>query len=243
MDTEVIEDPKEEALPVEEAKEEAKPEKKAAAEDDGIDVTQAKNLYKALSDPKTAKPIIEALARQSGLLGDEPTKAQTKEVKKTIQAVFKEALGDKLGFLAEELGPAIEAVLKHYGEEQDSKLAAITRREVENETARAVEDLYKSHKDFEKYESRVLELMDEIAPGPNTKTSAYMEKLYRIAKSEAEEASTSEKMKAKLKKSSEDAPGRLSSASDREAATKAAPKANMTIEEALQKAALELEEK
>lgn len=244
MPDEVITTTEEEVKPpaAEETSEPAKQETKEV--DDGIDVAAAKNLYKALSDPKTARPIIEALARQTGLITEDSTKAEKKEAKKTIQAVFKDALGEKFSFMADELGVAIDAVFNHFAAEQDAKINELASNEVKRETERAVEDAYKSLSDFKKYEDRVFELMDELPKGSNMKTSTYLEKLYRVAKSEAEEAATKGKLTKKLKDNSEDATTRLSSsASDREAPTKPAPKASLSIEQAMELAAQQLEEK
>lgn len=225
---------KEEATEKVEEKEE-KVEKSKKEDTEDTETTQAKNLYKALNDPKTAKTIIEAMARKVGLLGDEElTKKETKAAKKKIQDVFKEALGEDMGFLAEKLGPAIEKVLEHYDSENQERFKSYEAEKAKEETGKAVETLYSKYEDAEALEARIFELMDEISPGPNSTPYKYMEKLYHLAKAEANEASVKDKMKKKLKNNSEDATARLSSSGSREVKTSSAPSKAPSLDEALE---------
>jgi len=206
------------------------------------ELSEAEKLYNALSDPRSARPIIEALARQAGLIkGEEHTPAEKKAAKKAIREVFAEALGEDMGFLSEKLGPAIEKVLEHYDTENRSRFEELTRAKAEEETSNAIEKLYSEHEDAEKFEARIFELMDEIAPGKNTKPLAYMKRLYQIAKAEATETSAKEKIKAKLKNNSEDATSRLSSSSTRESSTTRTNTKALDLDEAIALAAKSIE--
>lgn len=215
---------------------------KGAKEPEKKELSEAEKLYNALSDPRSARPIIEALARQAGLIkGEEHTPAEKKAAKKAIREVFAEALGEDMGFLSEKLGPAIEKVLEHYDTENRSRFEELTRAKAEEETSNAIEKLYSEHEDAEKFEARIFELMDEIAPGKNTKPLAYMKRLYQIAKAEATETSAKEKIKAKLKNNSEDATSRLSSSSTRESSVARTNTKALDLDEAIALAAKSIE--
>lgn len=85
-----------------------------------------------------------------------------------------------------------------------------------------------------KFEDRIIELMDEVTPGPNIKTYDYMKKLYRIAKSEKTELDAKTKMKKKLSDTENDATARLSSSgTDKSSDDKAASKGSMSLDESI----------
>src|SRR5665213_606518 len=100
-----------------EAKPEASAEKKpdAATELTPEQQQYAKDLFLALNDPNSAKIVVEALAKQAGLI---ETKAEEKVVVKTITELLKENLGEDLSFLGDKLAPAIEATVKQLVAEQ-----------------------------------------------------------------------------------------------------------------------------
>lgn len=204
------------------------------------ELEQAKQLYKALKNPASAKMVIKAMAEQAGLLSVEGgTKEEKKEAKKAIASIFKEHLGEKFGFMADEFGAAIEKVFEHYDSEQSAKFNKFEQDKVKNTLDAAVEKLYATHEDASKYEDRIFELMDEISAGEKTTPEAYLKRLYQIAKSEATEKSTKFKIADKIKNNSEDATTRLSSSSSREEKTNSKPKM-LDLDDALEAAVASL---
>lgn len=215
--------------------------KKEEADDD-VDVDKAKELYRALNNPKTAHAVIEMLAKEAGLLKgkEELTPKEEKVVKKALRDIVKEKLGDDLGFMGDKLADVIEAVLEEHGKDTQAKFAKIEAEKAQNEVSRAVENIYSKYEDAPKYEKRMLELMDEFTPGKGVNMNAYMDKIYKLAKSEATEAGAKKKMQDKLKNNSDDATARLSSSSTRDVPAGTKSSKALNIEDAFDKAVKDL---
>lgn len=107
------------------------------------ELVHAKNLFKLLSNDKTALTTLKTLASQAGIeLKDVETKKDEKVAAKTIKDRIKEGLGDDYKFLGEKLGTVIETVLadaikentKDIRDKQanDQKLALNERIKTEN---------------------------------------------------------------------------------------------------------------
>ena len=174
----------------------------------------AKNLYKALKNPATAREIISVLARQAGVL---ETPKDVKEADKAITAVFKEALGPDFAFIADKMAPALERVLLSQEEEYETKLQQIRQQQLsaqtETEVEKALSKLNRVTKgDSRKFEGDMTRLMDDILPGRNTSTEDYIFKLYRIASSEQSERKAKEKLANKINRNANDIPSRLAPA-------------------------------
>jgi hypothetical protein len=203
---------------VEEAEEEAEEEEKAEEEEpdklSDEEVLNAKNLFKALKNPSTAKEIISVLARNAGLL---ETKQDVHTASKTIQEVFKESLGPDFAFIAEKLAPAIEKVLLSQKEDYENRLREVRQQQLtaqtESEVEKALSKLNRVTKgESKKFEAAMTHLMDDILPGNRTTTEDYIFKLYRIASSEQSEKRAKEKMTNKINRNANDVTSRLASA-------------------------------
>src|ERR1043166_5329001 len=114
-DTEVEEKPEVEL-------EEEKEEKEEEPEEEDLDEPskdEAFRLYKALKDPKAAPAIIAALAQQVGVFpGQGEGKTEERQKIKDIKSILADSLGPEYKFLADRLGPAIEAVITQERETQ-----------------------------------------------------------------------------------------------------------------------------
>jgi len=198
----------------EESSEEEEVEEKETDELSGEELGNAKNLYKALKNPATAREIISVLARQAGVL---ETPKDVKQADKAIKDVFKEALGPDFAFIAEKMAPAIEKVLLSQKEEYETKLQQIRQQQLsaqtETEVEKALSKLNRVTKgDSRKFEGDMTRLMDDILPGRNTSTEDYIFKLYRIASSEQSERKAKEKLANKINRNANDIPSRLAPA-------------------------------
>ena len=102
---------------------------------------EAFRLYKALKDPKAGPAVLAALAQQAGLLGKNTpeTKTEVREAKKAVKEILKDSLPENMKFLADQLGPAIEAVFEQEREEQQEKFQQIEIQRVESQVVAAYE--------------------------------------------------------------------------------------------------------
>ncbi len=206
-----VETPAEEAAAEEESEESE--EESAAAESDMSEqeLTESKNLYKALKDPTTAAAVIAALAQQAGILPGKQeaplTKKEETAAKREIKDIFAEALGKEYGFLADKLGPAIEAVLEQERTESNRAFAEIQQSNVEREVIASYEQLSKETKgESKKFETRMAQLSEEIPIG-NMNVKTYMQRLYTLASNERK--SSPQKVADQIRRNASDAPARL----------------------------------
>jgi len=178
----IVEEPKVEEEPKEELKVTTDPDQEAA-----------RGLYAALKDPQRAGSTLRQLADLAGL--DLVKKADQKEIKKDIKDLVKERLGEDNSILAESLGPLLDDVIKQVVEERIKPLQdGITERQ-QREFANQIEGTFKAL-DTEtkglasKLEKQMIELMDQVNPGPNTPPDVYLRHIYKLAKSQYDEAET-----------------------------------------------------
>lgn len=198
------------------------------------ELTESKNLYKALRGPQAAA-IIAALAQQAGILpkaSEAPlTKKEEAAAAKDIKSIFKDALGAEYGFLADRLGPAIEAVLQQERESSETRFAEIQQTNVEREVVTAYEKLAVSTKgESKKFEARMAQLSEEIPIG-NMNVRTYMERLYTIASNERK--SSPQKVADQIRRNASDAPARLRSAGTVPMSNIKLPEKKMSLDESI----------
>ncbi len=198
-----------------EAKPETSTEKKPDTKDELTpeEQTYARDLFKALNDPASAKIVVKALAEQAGLI---ETKQEEKVVVKTITDLLKEQLGDDLAFLGDKLGPAIEAVVKAQVAEQtkDIRQTQLSAQEqaLNTKIDNAITKLETEHTDFNDHKADILKLMDTHLPSKDQDVNEYFLDLYHIARGRSGKASTPNVNKTIAEKTRNNVAERLASA-------------------------------
>jgi hypothetical protein len=173
---------------------------------------RAKQLYKALSNPATAKQVVEIMARNAGLIQGEQTE---KKVVKTITDVIKDELGEDYKFLGAKLSKLIPDVVERIIEEktQDIREKQILREkeDVSKEFTAAFETLSNEFEDFNDLHDTMNKLMDVIPVNKKLTATQYFRNLYYVAKGQkgASKKSTIQVDKDRLKKSKENVAARL----------------------------------
>ena len=165
--------------------------KETKVETPNPDQQAALNLYNALKDPETSGTVIRQLAELAGL--DITEKKEAKQLTKTISQIISEELGEDNSILAEKLGPALEKVLAKAIEDKVKPIQETISETKKNEFANRIENTFKAleieTKGLSKQlDKRMAELMDEIQPGPRTEPEAYIRNIYKLAKSDFDEA-------------------------------------------------------
>lgn len=173
------------------------------------EVTQARNLFRALKDPKTSSSVVAALAQQAGILAPPTTKVEEKEQNKTIQALLQESLGKEYEFLAPKLAPALEGALHQLRVENESRLEEVRRAGIEAEVSSAFDRLARETKgDSRKVERLMTELSEKI-PAGSMSPYEYLQVLYVQAQHERGLRSEQERNK-RINRNANDAASRLS---------------------------------
>ncbi len=190
-------------------------------------------LYKALKDPKTAGPIIAALAQQAGFLNGKAGETKTEE-KKQAKAV-KDILGEALGqykFLADALTPAIEQILEQERESSEQKFAEIQQSRIEQEVVSAYNALAKETKgESRQLEAQMTRLSEEIPIGKMT-VETYIRRLYTVAAGEKSKSSP-KAVADKIRRNANDATSRLQGTRGGEESTRSLPKEKMNINQSI----------
>lgn len=221
--------------------------KKKGDEDDELsaeDAKQAKALFKLLKDPNTQKATLEVLAKQAGLIDKEgePTKnkTETKKAAKKFQDGLKEALGEKLAFLADKLGPFLEKYINEIRSETNEGIQNLSKVQIENETEAALNKLSKETKGMSrKFESKMAELTSKLKPQDGVSTYDYLKNLYTIASSGSSAASVKGQIADRIRKNRSDAPSRLASSGGEKESLRV-PKKTLTSREAAEYALKEV---
>jgi hypothetical protein len=208
-DTEVEEKPE---VELEEEKEK---EEESESEEEDLDEPskdEAFRLYKALKDPKAAPAIIAALAQQVGVFPQGPeSKGEERQKVKDIKLILADSLGPEYKFLADRLGPAIEAVITQEREAQAQQLSQIQLKNIEKEIEQSFSSLSKETKgESRRLEARMYALMDEIVPSANISVDKYIRHIYAIASAGRKQPTTKE-VADKIRRNANDAPSRLQS--------------------------------
>lgn len=198
------------------------------------ELAESRNLYLALRGPQ-ANAIIAALAAQAGLLAKPgeaaPTKTEIKESKKEIKDILAESLGKEYSFLADRLGPAIEAVLDQERKTSDSRFDSLQQANVEREVVASYNRLATETKgESKKFETRMAALAEEIPIG-NQNVETYMKRLYTIASNERK--SSPQKIADQIRRNASDAPQRLRSSAGPAGPVAEIPTKKMSIDESI----------
>ena len=202
----------EESPEVEVEKEEEKEEETEEEDLDDSSKDEAFRLYKALKDPKAAPAIIAALAQQVGVFpGQGEGKTEERQKIKDIKSILADSLGPEYKFLADRLGPAIEAVITQERETQAQQLSQIQLKNIEKEIEQSFSSLSKETKgESRRLEARMYALMDEIVPSANISVDKYIRHIYAIASAGRKQPTTKE-VADKIRRNANDAPSRLQS--------------------------------
>lgn len=191
--------------------EESEEEQEADSEPDLSDTEadEARRLYKALRDPKTAGPIVAALAQQFKVdVGQLQTKKDVIEAKTTIKDAVKEALGTKYEFLADQLGSAIEKALEIERQSNDTRFAELQQSNIEREVVTAYDKLSRDTKgESKRLEARMASLAEEIPIGKQN-VETYIRRLYDVASAETK-GRVAARVADKIRRNAGDAPSRL----------------------------------
>jgi len=168
---------------------------------------EAKRLYQALRSPQ-ASAVIAALAQQAGILNKPiETKAEERIAKKEIKEIIREHLGESYKFLADQLGPAIEAVLTQERQTQESRFAEIQSHRLEQDVIQSFTNLSRETKgESKKYEAKMTDLSQEVPIG-NMSVDRYIQVLYTLATAGRKEAPKGNMDK--IRRNANDAPSRL----------------------------------
>lgn len=203
---------------VEETK--VEPAKPTADELTGDDLVAARNLFRALKNPETAKTTIKLLADSIGLTGQE-TKIEKQVVVKTMLELFKEQLGPDLEFMAEKLLPVMEKMV-------DAKLEPSLKPFRDNieqtEQAQLVSEADKTISDLSTkffgtgtlpadFESDMSALMDKISPSKSMGAKEYVENIFYMVAGRRGVTPTSKTISERVAKAVNNAPANLTSTS------------------------------
>jgi len=174
---------------------------------------EALRLYKALKDPKAGPAVLAALAQQAGLLGKNTpeTPREVATAKKAVKEILKDSLPENMKFLADQLGPAIEAVFEQEREEQQEKFQQIEIQRVESQVVAAYERLSKETKgESKRLEARMAEIATQISPAPELTVDQYIRYLYQIASNgKGTQLSNTRLVADRIRRNANDLPSRL----------------------------------
>lgn len=201
----LLEESEEEETPTEEEEEST-----SETEDDELsedEIKEARNLYKLLKNPASAKDVIQHLADKTGL-SKVDTKTEVKESKKAILDIFKEKLGPEFGFISEKISAAVEEVLNAERKERDDAQKVIEAKKVEAEVVSVFKELNKrTNGESIKLEAKMMKIAEDFLPGPNTSVKVYVNQLYTLAT--AGKQVNNNKVIDKIRQNSNDTSGRL----------------------------------
>lgn len=136
-------------------------------------------LITLLSDPSTRQSVLAALAKDAGL--QVVTGKSEASAVKSVTQEMKEALGEEWSFLADKIGPTIEKLLNKTREETQAELRVQTQKQIEQEATRASTEFFRDNPDAQKYEQRMIKLMDQFPPSDNISPREYLEAMYTLA--------------------------------------------------------------
>lgn len=174
------------------------------------EIVQARNLFRALKDPKTSNSVVAALAQQAGLL-QQPATTKKEEIsqKKEVIDFLREGLGKEYEFLADRLGPAIEKIVHQERLENESRLEQVRRAGIESEVASAFDRLARETKGESKKLEPLMTQLSEKIPAGSMAPLEYLRVLYVQAQHERGVRSEQERNR-RINKNASDASSRLS---------------------------------
>lgn len=130
---------------------------------DKTSLTEAKNLYRHLKNPKTAVETLKILVRSAGLDIKEATREEKKEVEKTIKAVVKQKLGTKYPTLSEDLGDMLEEILDFAVKEKIKPLEQVQQAERDQRLKEKIDNAERAVKaEFTDIPDKVLKEADRL---------------------------------------------------------------------------------
>lgn len=175
-------------------------------------LVEAKNLYKALRNPASAGPLIQALAQQMGMnLNQSSSRQEVKEVKTNITEKLKVALGE-FAFLAEKIGPVLDQALETQKAESQEIEQRLEVKQLQNESQRTLDRLAKETKgESRKFEAKMVELMDRFHPAANQTTEEYIREVFGIVTRDKVRTQVTNKIADQINKNRKDVPGRIAS--------------------------------
>ncbi len=198
----------EEETEVEGEEEEAEEEEEESEEDR----KQAKNLYKLLKNPDTAKQVIRSLAEQNGLLKVD-TPSEVKKTKKALAELVEEGLGAEFKFLGPQLTRVLDAVLNQEREERTTQISSLESQQVERDVENALSKLARETKgESKKIENKMLDLMSKYLPAPGMPVEEYIRGIYAQASAGRTAKTAAAQVTDRIKRNAKDAPSRLQSA-------------------------------
>lgn len=186
------EEPKKEENKKEEKKEKEKEEEDEPSEEEKEEFEKAKNLYRALKDPKAGPALLRIMAEQIGITGDS-TKKDIEKVEKTVLSILTAKLGEEYSGFAAKLAPAIEEAMDFVAEKKTSgirqSLENRNKVELDHTILNGLDSAFGEYDKLdEKSETTLLKsvnkLMDEIIPGKGVSPDAYFKRLLKLAAEE-----------------------------------------------------------
>jgi hypothetical protein len=197
--------------------------------DDTSDLTpdeqaSARNLFRALKNPESARATIEMLANSVGITGKETPK-QIEQVKDDMFDVLKEALGPELEFLAEKLFPAIGKIVdKTVDAKVDLRTKDIRDKinlseevKLQNEADTTITELSRKYFDVDELpkdvESRMSQLMDIFPPSGKMTARQYVESMFHMVVGEKGITAATKNIHQRIKRAEDNVPSRLNSSS------------------------------
>ncbi len=177
-----------------------------------VEITEARNLYKALKNPETRSLVLTDLAKSAGITQDS-TKREVAAAKKGIQDILDEVLGPQYKFLTPSLGKALETILEGEREERNTQNQRVEAQVVQQQVDRALEKLSRETKgESRKLEGRMVQLMNQFQASPDTDIYTYLQGIYSIASNGRANKVAIAKVTDKINRNSKDAFARLPSA-------------------------------
>ena len=117
------------------------------------------------------------------------------------------------------------------------KISVMEQSQIENATNAAFDKLAIETKGLSrKLEPKMVQLANELLPGPNQTPEQYIRRLYTIASADRQANSTRQQMADKINRNSKDAPGRLQTGAVPGVRVPPTNKTNISIKDAVQNA-------
>lgn len=146
-------------------------------------ITEALQLLDALEDPKTARLVIENLAKQAGLIEGSSKKEQQKAVR-DIKSIIKEKLGPDNDWLSDKLGDAISEALDVKISEVKGEITAKEAKQAEANFTKEYNEVISREKVTETEAAVLMDLIDEMPWNGKTSLDKYLTRLISYHRSE-----------------------------------------------------------
>lgn len=206
------------------------PEKTETKESNEGDLTPdeqaaARNLFRALKNPESAKATIGMLADSIGLSGKETPK-QIETIKDSMVDILKESLGPDFEFLADKLAPGIKRLLTQEREEQAKELEVRTK-DIRDNIAKTEQEKLQAEADItisslaNKYfgtdalpkdvEAQMSILMDKFQPSGKMQPKDYVESIFHMVAGQRGITPTTKDTRERIRSASTNVPSKLNS--------------------------------